>query len=162
MKRKKYVAGGFTVFFTGILLFTGIIMMNSRAYIVTGNKTSACYVVYGTPEYKMQNGTTIKLEIPMQKCMIVNDCNEEVVVEKIIYGYSGNAKDMFVEPNGTLITKTMSMDYLFDQRPPRSITTKNSRSEVRYWLRMRADYDNEYGKLERIRELLNKKKSQTN
>jgi hypothetical protein len=167
IKRKKYVAGGFTVFFTGMILFTGIIMMNSRVYVVTGNKACTRYAMYGTAEYKMQDGTSLKLEMPFQKCMIVNDCPEEVVVEKVIYGYNGNSKDKIVKPYRALITKAMAMDYLFDQRPPTSITSKSSGAEVRYWLRMRSDYESEYGKMldedkvEKLKELLKKKKEKS-
>jgi hypothetical protein len=148
-KNKKYVRGGFIAFFTAMFVFVGAMMMNARAYIVKNTSEIESVVVYGAPEYKMSNGNVLKLDVPLQKCILVNDSPEELVVEKTVYAFSGykNAKDLLVEAYSTRVIKTMSVDYFFDNRPPKSIVSDNTRKELRFWVRTRQDYEAEYGAL---------------
>lgn len=164
MKRKKYVTGGFVGFFVGVIPAMGIVMMNSRAYVVTGKNEYTQYAVYGSPEYKMSNGKTIPVVVPMQKYIIINDSPEEMVIEKVVYGYTGSGgRDVLIHAyESHVLLNGGSIDHFFDEKPPRQIESENSRAVVHNWLRTRKDYekDNPYSiesdKLEKLKEKLKK------
>jgi len=164
-KNRKYTRGGFIAFFAVLFIFTGIMMMNARAYIVKSKTDVTRYAVYGTPEYKMTNGNIIKLEIKMQKCMIINDGEEDIGVQQVVYGYSGKKRPRItlVKPFEAGIINAMSIDHAFDDRPPSSAKTTGTGTVVKLWLRTKNDYEEDYGKIftkaqiDSLRQMLKKK-----
>jgi hypothetical protein len=142
----KGITSGFWAFFIAIIPFAAIVLMNSRAVIVKNGKELTTYAVYGSPEYTFSDGQKINLNIPAQKCMLVNDTEEDLVLEVISYGYSHNAeKDALIEPKATHIFDSIHVDYAFDEIPPSSLTSDKTGAIIKYWLRTYSDYHAAYG-----------------
>ncbi|HYG53507.1 MAG TPA: hypothetical protein VD905_21615 [Flavobacteriales bacterium] len=160
-KRKKKAAAFITAGLAGTFIITGIIMMNSRVYIVHAKNDYTYYAVYGSPEYKLRNGKTISLDLKMQHVLVVNNSKEQMVIEFVVYGY-GRSTDVLMEPGDTYEFEhgLTSIDYFFDNKPPRQIETKKRGNVVKYWLRTKKDYDVDHpysidsDKLDQLREKL--------
>lgn len=161
MKRQKKVQNGVLVgILLGIFVAAGIIMMNSRAYIISADGVVSYYMLYGSKSYELSNGQTVTLEAPLQKCVMVNDTPDDYIVEAVIYGFTSNIPDdEVVAAYSAEQVNIMSVNYLPNDTPPMTIESEASGAEIHYWLRTLSSYTLEYGDilngdLEDLQELL--------
>ena len=137
--KKNPVAGGTIGFFIAVVVATGFFVIPSRAYVVTGNKQYSHYLVYSTSEYTTKNGNKIPIDTPQTKCTLINDTDQSLVIEEVIYGF-GFPDNIVVEPHTHIVLDHSKIDYFFDEEPPNSIETKSSGSVSRLWLRTSKDF----------------------
>ncbi len=149
VKLKKKAAGGITTgLVVGGLAVAAIVMGNARVYVVKGAGSYSTYAAYGTPEYKMGNGETVKIDLQIGHSIVINDSEEVMVLEKIYYGSMANPEqDELLGAYGHLEAKDI-IDHFFDNRPPATIKKETAGSFVRvYWVRTLSSYVEEYGDL---------------
>lgn len=155
--KKKAVAGGTIGFFVGIILAAFLFVTPTKVYVVTGNKEMSKYISVGSSSYTLKNGSSVAINAEMAHCTLINDSDEEVVLEHVIYGF-GFQEDELVEPGQVLDIDDAFIDHFFDEIPPETVETSGSGTyTVRLWLRMYADYENthiEEDAFDNIRDLL--------
>ncbi len=140
--KKKPVAGGTIGFFVGMILAAFLFVTPTKVYVVTGNKEMSKYISVGGGSYTLKNGTKVDINAPMANCTLINDSDEDVVLEHVIYGF-GFQEDDLIESGQALLIDDSYIDYFFDETPPDEIETTGSGTfTVCLWLRMAADYEN--------------------
>ena len=126
-----------------------IVMMAGRAIVVTGDQKAGTYLVYGSPTYEFSNGYKLKLSMKSLEGYVLNDTDQELVLEKIIYTSSYSVEDYYdvlIEPMSITKMPGTSVHYFFNDSPPDEIETSQSSGDVsKYWLRSRISYENDYG-----------------
>ncbi len=158
--KKKPVAGGTIGFFVGLVPCVYLFVSPSNVYVITGQQEVAKYVCYGGGEYTMSNGDAIKIKSQMAQFTLINDSDEDLMLEHVIYGY-GYQEDEFIGAGNVLRSEDATIDHFFNDTPPESIETSGSGTySVRLWLRTYEAYDEthiEQSELDHIRELLEQK-----
>lgn len=142
-------AGIITGSILGLIAGTMIIMMAGRAIVVTGENEAGTYLVYGSPTFEFSNGYKLKLSMKSLEGYVLNDTEQELVLEKIIYTSSYSVEDYYdvlIEPMSITKMPGTSVHYFFNDSPPDEIETSQSSGSVsKYWLRSRISYENDYG-----------------
>lgn len=142
-------AGVITGSIVGIIAGAFVMMMAGRAVVVTGENEAGTYLVYGSPTYEFSNGFKLKLTMKSLDAYVINDSDQELVLEKIIYTSSYSVEDYYdvlIEPMSITKMPGTSVHYFFNDTPPDEIETSSSSGDVtKYWLRSRDSYENEYG-----------------
>ncbi|OFZ63051.1 MAG: hypothetical protein A3D92_24755 [Bacteroidetes bacterium RIFCSPHIGHO2_02_FULL_44_7] len=155
--KKKAVAGGTIGFFVGIVAATGIMVIPSHVYVLTGGHDYSHYLLYSATDYTKKDKTTIQLEAPQTQCILVNDTDKVYAVDEVIYGYTGgNGNVKTVEPYSHIILNHSKIDCFFDDEPPASIETKSSGNVSMLWVReyKKEDVLRDQEKLRHLQELL--------
>ncbi|MDX2359695.1 MAG: hypothetical protein QNK23_02735 [Crocinitomicaceae bacterium] len=138
-KKKLWkMAPGATIgFFIGVALLICVWLIPTRAYVVTGQNEYTHYLVFGSPEYTMNNGTVFQLDMSYDECFVINESENAVVIEEVIYGgfaYAGGTEWIYGEQFETVPDHLIF--YLFDNEPPDEITVSGDEAQtVRLWLR---------------------------
>lgn len=129
----------------GIFLF----MSAGRIVVVNDFDDAGTYLVYGSPTYEFSNGYKLNLTMESLEGYVINNCDLELVLEKVIYstGYVMNEDyDILIRPMSITQMPGVSVDYFFGDIPPDEIElSQGSNSATRYWLRTREAYEDEYG-----------------
>lgn len=155
--KKKPVAGGTIGFFIGIILAIYLFVTPTKVYVVTGDKEMSKYISFGKSSYTLKNGSEVVIDVAMAHCSLINDADEAIVLEHVIYGY-GFQEDNILEPGQILDIEDSYIDYFFDEVPPDEVESNGTGTyTVRLWLKMFSDYENthiEQESLDNIRDLL--------
>ena len=142
-------AGIITGSILGLIAGTMIIMMAGRAIVVQGENQAGTYLVYGSPTFEFSNGYKLKLSMKSLDAYVLNDTDQELVLEKIIYTSAYSVEDYYdvlIEPMSITKMPGTSVHYFFADTPPDEIETSQSSGDVsKYWLRTRDAYENDYG-----------------
>lgn len=132
----------------GILAGTAIVMMAGRIVVVKSMDEAGTYLVYGSPEYEFSNGFKMKLDMAAAESFVINDCDMELVLEKIVYSnsYVADYYDILILPMSVTHMPSLSVNYFFNETPPDEVETSSGSSSVtKYWLRTKDSYENDYG-----------------
>jgi hypothetical protein len=133
----------------GLLAGVFLFMSAGRIVVVKGMDDAGSYLVYGAPTYEFTNGYKLKLTMESLEGYVLNDCDLELVLEKVIYstGYVVNEDyDILIRPMSITKMPGISVDYYFGDIPPDEIElSQGGDSETRWWLRSRDSYEDEYG-----------------
>jgi|GEM_PF-6135553 len=141
----KSITSGFWALFLAMFPFTAVVMINGRVCIVNQNKQVTTYMVLGTSDYTMSNGEVIPINPPFQKCLVVNDSQEDLVLEEVVYGdMDAETTDELIPSMETLVFDGTGIEYAFEQRPPLIISSKKSGVITRYWIRTLDEYIVDY------------------
>lgn len=144
-------AGIITGSILGIIGGMMIVMMAGRAIVVSGDKEAGTFLVYGSPTYEFSNGYKLKLTMGSLEGYVLNDTDQELVLEKIVYTtsyFTDEYLDVLIKPMSITKMPGTSVHYYFDDVPPDEIETSNSSGDVKkYWLRTRQSYENNYGEM---------------
>jgi len=136
-KKAKNEASGFMI---GLLIGLGlalfIILGGGRAYIITSANSYSHYLVYGTTDYKMQNGTVVLIKESYHTCTVINDTHLEFGVEEVVYAIVSFSSNYYkLEAGEVEIVSTHKIDYFFDNEPPDEIEVSDRTNSVsKYWL----------------------------
>lgn len=133
----------------GLVVGVIVIMSAGRIYVVHGIDDHKTMLVYGSPTYEFDNGYKLKLEMGSLEGYIINEMDEPLVLEEVIYttSYYGGSEAVHVLCHPKSITEMpgVGIDYYFDNEPPMEITMSENQSEAsKYWLRTYSDYFNEW------------------
>lgn len=156
-RKKKAVAGGAIGLFIGFVAATGIMVIPSHVYILTGEHEYSHYLLYSATDYTKKDKTTIQLDAPQTQCILVNDTDEVMAVDQVVYGYSlehGDVKS--VEPHTHIILNNSRIDYFFENEPPESIETEATGNVSMLWVReySKKDVLRDTEKLRHLQDLL--------
>ena len=138
---KNSVAGGTIGFFIGFALCVVLFVIARSMYVVTGDGEFSSYYVYGTPEYTMENGDIVTIDLPMAQSIVMNESDTVIVIEEVIYGsfHIGDG-NIWVDRGEFAVIDGGRIHYFYDNEPPEEISTKNDDDyEVRWWLRNKRD-----------------------
>jgi hypothetical protein len=143
--KKNPVAGGTIGFFIGIVPAVMLGVMSTGLYIVDGSDSYSEYWVYGSPTYTTAEGEEITIENEMAEWTVINDSEEDLVIEQVIYGSMAIPEDRFLSPGESMVIDG-TIHHFFGDTPPDEISTESSSSSVyRLWLRLEDDYNEDYG-----------------
>lgn len=120
-----------------VMGFAGVIAVLGSAkhvYIVTGDKEYSHYALYGDKDYKLKNGTPIKMLSSSSRALLINDTKGMLEVKEITYGAFAFPKTTVVNGFSTLRIGSSTIDYLFDNKPPKEISS-SSGEETRLWVK---------------------------
>ncbi len=136
---KQAGGGGVIGFFVAVALIIYGFIGPSRLYVVNGDKEYSHYMVFGSPEYQFDGGTTILVEIAGGESFVINETKRDIVVEYVIYGgYGFGGETDWIYPNTGETVEKGTIDYFFDDEPPDEISVGEKTDEVvRLWLRER-------------------------
>lgn len=139
--KKNAAIGALIGFFLGFALVMLVGFGARRAYVVTGDAQYDHYMVFGSPEFETKAGTTVIFDMSYNECYVVNETEEPVVIEKVIYGgFSFGGNTTWVQPGEQGILSEHSIYYFYDNEPPEEINVKDDSEEtVRLWLRNRRE-----------------------
>jgi uncharacterized membrane protein (DUF485 family) len=154
--KKKPVAGGTIGFFLAFILFAVMYVMPTNVYVVKGDKEYSKYALLGDGSYTTTSGSEIQLKGVLAECDLINDTNEGVVVEQVIYGFA-LANNKLIEPGEVMRFESTSIEYFFDNEPPETIETSSTASGVyKNWIQMESDFQGALGgiDLDRMLDLL--------
>jgi len=130
--------GGGIGFLVGLILVIYSFVGPSRCYVVTGDEEYSHYMVFGTPEYKIEGGASITVNISSGHCFVINETSGEIVVEEIVYGALFGGGTDWVYPGEGEEIKGGRISYFFDDEPPDEISVSEGTDEVsKLWLRKR-------------------------
>lgn len=155
--KKKAVAGGAIGLFIGLVAATGIMVIPSHVYVLTGEHNYSHYLLYSATDYTKKDKTTIQLDAPQTQCILVNDTDKVYAVDEVMYGYGvGNGNVKSVEPHTHIILNNSRIDYFFENEPPESIETESSGNVYMLWVReyKKEDVLRDAEKLRHLQELL--------
>lgn len=132
MGRKSEIGGliGFLVGIIGSMIVWG---EAQRVYIVKGEKNYSRYVLYGKKDYKMSNGTPLKL-ITGDSGLLVNDYDQPLEIVKVFYGKFAFPEVTKVKAYRVNRIGESSVDHFFDDEPPKSVSS-SSEEAARIWVR---------------------------
>jgi hypothetical protein len=138
-KMNKQPAGGGVIgFFLGFALVVFAFIGPSRLYVVSGDDEYAHYMVFGTPEYTIDGGATISVEIGSGECFVINETSGDIVIEEIVYGGIFGGDTDWIYPGEGEAVEGGSIHYFFDDEPPDQISVNDGTDEVtKLWLRKR-------------------------
>ena len=121
-------------------------IMDGYVYIVDSKGNTKRLILMGKAEHKTAKGQTIKIAPNDRNLFVINEMNEDLVLERIIYGYGEpETENELIPANGTLKSKAYSIDYLINEVPPNQIETKKNGAVEKLYLRTLASYEKEYG-----------------
>jgi hypothetical protein len=137
MMKKAPGGGGVIGFFVGFALLVVLLIVPSRAYVVTGETDCDEYIVFGSPEYEMTGGEKVTIAIPSGQCMVINNTTDRVMVEEVVYGgYGFSPSPWQVSGMKYGFFETGTIDYFFENSPPDEISVSDGADEVsKWWLR---------------------------
>jgi hypothetical protein len=144
--------GLFTAAFVAIAVETTIDnLIQGKVYIVNRDgETSVYRLLSRSPYHKTEDGK--RLYVSEYDVVIINEMNQDLVLEKILYGssYLGeideNATNEIIPINSVYTSPVDNIDYFLDDTPPESVGGNTIySSEVRVWLRTFESYQKEYG-----------------
>jgi hypothetical protein len=104
---------------------------------VTGEQEYSHYLVFGSPDYELEKGKIINVDIPFGNCFVINDSDRDIVIEYVIYGgFSfGDDTDWIYPQTGELVDEG-KVDYFFDEEPPDEVSVSDGTDQViKVWLR---------------------------
>ena len=131
-----------------VVLGTMGFLMDGSVYIVQSSGKTKNYVLMGKAEHKTAKGKIIKITPNGRRLFVINEMDEELILERIIYGYGkASSEDERVPANGVLKSTEYSIDYFIQDTPPDKIETKKSGSTEKLWLRTYASFVKEYAPL---------------
>jgi hypothetical protein len=141
MMKKQPVAGGTIGFFVGIVFFILYFIVPGRVYVVTGDAEYNHYVAIGSPEYEMSNGQKFTVDFPSGYCFVINDTENRIMIEEVIYGGFGfSPSPLEISGMSADIVETHAIDHFFDDVPPDEISVSEGADQVsRFWLRRARD-----------------------
>jgi len=141
LMKKTAAAGGIIGFFVGVTLFILYFIIPSRTYVVSGEAEFDHYVVFGSPEYEMSDGQKITIDIPSGYCLVINDTEDRIMIEEVIYGgYGFSPSPNEISGMTADYVETGAIDHFFDDVPPDEISVSNDSDEIsRFWLRRARD-----------------------
>lgn len=142
-------AGIITGLIIGSIAGVAVVMMAGRIVVVHSPDEAGEYLVYGSPEYEFSNGFKMNLDMASGTGYILNDSEDHLVMEKVIYSTSGffdEYYDVHILPMSITEMQSFKIDYYFDDIPPDEIEVQGGSSSVtKYWLRTKESYENDYG-----------------
>lgn len=141
-RMKKTAAIGVLIgFFLGFALVMLVGFGSRRAYVVTGDAQYDHYMVFGSPEFVTKAGATVVFDMNYDECYVVNETEDPLVIEQVIYGgFSFGGNTTWVQPGEQGILSEHSIYYFFDNEPPNEITVEDDTEQtVRLWLRHRRE-----------------------
>lgn len=143
--QKNESRGAVIGFITGILLSVVLYIWSVNVYVVTAEKEYKAYVSYGSSSYKLKSGRKIHIKPAVFSCAIINDWNENVVLQKIIYGrVDGFVRDQLIRPGESIINSESSkISYFFEEQPDQKIYSKTDKGRIQLWLRTEGEYMSE-------------------
>ncbi|NOQ71629.1 MAG: hypothetical protein GQ574_06495 [Crocinitomix sp.] len=119
--------------------------MPTNVYVVDGDKEFTRYALLGDGSFTCNNGTEIKLTGVLAECDIINDADEGVVVEQVIYGFA-LANNKLIGVGEVMHFESTSIEYFFDNEPPETIETSSTASGVyKNWIQMESDFSGDLG-----------------
>ncbi|MFT5823250.1 MAG: uncharacterized membrane protein (DUF485 family) [Crocinitomix sp.] len=143
--KKKMVAGGTIGFFLSFILFAVMFVMPTNVYVVDGDKEFTRYAMLGDATYTCNSGSEIKLKGVLAECDIINDSDEGVVVEQVIYGFA-LADNQLIDIEENMHFESTSIEFFFDNEPPETIETSSTASGVyKNWIQMESDFSGDLG-----------------
>lgn len=144
--KKKPVAGGTIGFFIGTVPAVMLAVMSTGLYVVDGEDSYSEYWVYGSPTYTTAEGEEITIENEMAQWTIINDSEEDIVIEYVIYGMDASIPDdMFLDP-GDYEVIDGKIHHFFGDTPPDEISSESSSNSIyRLWVRTEDEYNDYYG-----------------
>jgi hypothetical protein len=133
MGRKSEIGGliGFLLGTIGSLIVWGTAQ---RVYIIKGEKDYSRYVLYGKRDYKMSNGTPLKLFTSSGSGVLINDYDQPLEIVKVFYGKFAFPKITKVKAYGVSRIGKSSIDHFFDDEPPKSVSSSSDEA-TRIWVR---------------------------
>jgi hypothetical protein len=137
----KPVAGGTIGFFISCVVCVGFWVTAGRVYVVTAPNEYSKYILYGTSSYETQNGHPVICKNSDDGALLINDTQEDLVIQQVIYGYGGSPNDRRLEAQKSMYVGYSEVHYFFDEEPPNSIETEGYGYVVRLWVIMEEDYD---------------------
>ena len=146
-----FIVGLFSLFVLGfyegkywyIFLILGFSLMGHRLVmdkvtILTENNEKQKYLTFkNSVFYTFKNGVTKTISI--KDNTLINDTYNELIIEKVEYGYSkyssSNSRDNYMTTISPYSAQdlTYSIDYFYTE-PPARIRVKGGSSKTRYWL----------------------------
>ncbi len=141
--------GLFTAAFIAIAVETTIDkLIQGKVYIVNRDGETNVYRLFSrSPYHKTKEGK--RLYVPDYQVVVINEMNQDLVLEKVLYGssYFGESATSEIIPVNSVYTPTVdNIDYFLDDTPPESVGGNTIySSEVRVWLRTFDSYQKEYG-----------------
>lgn len=121
----------------GLIVGVAFIFVPQRVYVVTGDMEYSHYVNLWASEYQIEGGSTVSLETKFAQCALINETDEFLIVEEVIYGGYGFGGDTYwVEPKTMYTIDSKTVDYLFDDEPPNEISVSDNSDEItKIWVR---------------------------
>ncbi len=135
--KKKGISGGIIGFFVGAAIVVVYIIIPARAYVVSGTDECDHFVVLGSPDFEMSNGQKISVNIPSGFCLVINDTEDRIMIEEVVYGGFGFSPSPDEISGMTAdVVETHAIDHFFDDVPPDEISVSEGSDEIsRFWLR---------------------------
>ena len=113
-------------------------LVMDKVTILTENNEKQKYLTFkNSVFYTFKNGVTKTISI--KDNTLINDTYNELIIEKVEYGYSkyssSNSRDNYMTTISPYSAQdlTYSIDYFYTE-PPQSIRVKAGSSKTRYWL----------------------------
>lgn len=142
-KKGRGSLGGLIGFFVGVAFVLVMMIVAGRLYVVTGDGEFSEYLVYGSPKFLTDGGDEFDVAISGGECMVINDWNVPVIVEKVVYGGYGFGGDTYwIEPKESETFDEPKIFYFYeDDSPPDEISIRGGDDDeyVRLWLRNKRD-----------------------
>lgn len=141
-------AGVITGLIIGMLAGTAVVMTAGRIVVVHGEDDAGTYLVYGSPEYEFSNGFKMNLDMGAAKGYVINDCNVDLVLEKVVYtnGVVPDFYDILILPMSVTAMPSLTVNYYFSEIPPDEVDVSSGSNSVnKYWLRTKESYEYDYG-----------------
>jgi hypothetical protein len=144
--------GLFTAAFVAIAVETSIDkLIQGKVYIVNRDgETNVYRLLSRSPYHKTKDGK--RLYVSDYQVVVINEMNQDLVLEKILYGSSflgeidENATNEIIPINSVYTSPVDNIDYFLEDTPPESVGGNTSySSEVRVWLRTFDSYQKEFG-----------------
>lgn len=138
--KKKPVAGGTIGFFISCVICIGFWVTAGRVYVVTAPNEYTKYVLIGSSSYTLENGDEVKCINGDEGALLINNCNENIIIQQVIYGYGGLPNDKRLEAQDHMYVGRREVHYFFDEEVPESIEVEGSGYVIRLWVIMEEDY----------------------
>jgi hypothetical protein len=116
-------------------------MAATHLYIVEDCNQWSDYRVFGSLEYDLRNGKKVTIPYEPRKVVVLNNSENELVLEELIYGaymegFSAEPEVSWIVPATfqTFELPKMQIDFFFDETIPEEIEEYGSGSKSKYWL----------------------------
>ncbi len=136
---------GYLALFIGFIATYVVHQSSTMTYVVIEAKNGFEVTEtkgFGSSSYIMSTGKDFEEAAPTKNCLVFNDTDKPLVVEKVSFGTEYGGGPIHIPPFSAGIVDAKEIDYFPDDTPPAAIKVRRGSSgESKVWLRERGEYD---------------------
>lgn len=134
--KKEPITGTLVGMFLGAAVVFLMIMVRQHVYVVHGISNYTHYVSYGSSSYTSFNGEKTKLSGAVSDAIVINDSDDQLLLEEVVYGMGSFPKTIEIAPRSTHSVGVDYIDFFFKETPPSDeVSGKYSDVVVKLWLK---------------------------